>query len=114
MRRRLAVPQPGAGGAGGDLLRYPLLERLQVNQPPASCIGDLAAMLRERFTCSNEKAVRELGYRPRTLEEMFRDCHGWLAGSGRLADAAVPGPAGLTAGRPRGRPGPGCRTPPGP
>jgi dihydroflavonol-4-reductase len=45
---------------------------------------ELSAGMCERYTCSSEKAVRELGYRPRTLEEMVRDSRDWLVEEGYL------------------------------
>jgi nucleoside-diphosphate-sugar epimerase len=43
-----------------------------------------AEMSSRDFLCSNEKAERELGHRPVSLESMFRDCHEWMVREGRL------------------------------
>jgi nucleoside-diphosphate-sugar epimerase len=50
---------------------------------------EIAAAMCETYTCSSEKAERELGYRPRTLEEMVRDCRDWLVKEGYLALASA-------------------------
>ena len=52
--------------------------------------ASLAALRGNRFI-SHERAQRELGYRPRGLEETIRDTVGWLAEKGFLVPpAAVP------------------------
>jgi dihydroflavonol-4-reductase len=50
---------------------------------------ELAAAMCEKFTCSSDKAERELGYRPRTMEEMVRDCRDWLVREGYLVLASA-------------------------
>ncbi|SEP68927.1 dihydroflavonol-4-reductase [Solimonas aquatica] len=39
---------------------------------------DAVALMSENFYCSSERAVRELGYAPETLECMLGDCRDWL------------------------------------
>ena len=44
----------------------------------------IAQLLTSRHTCSSEKAIKELGYTQRTLEEMLQDNYVWLVKEGFL------------------------------
>jgi nucleoside-diphosphate-sugar epimerase len=50
-----------------------------------------AEYLIHRNVVSSERAARELGYRPPTLDEALGDYHGWLLGEGLLAARAQRG-----------------------
>lgn len=41
-------------------------------------------MLSERVFSDSGRAIRELGYRPSSLEEMLRDCYEWMVDAGML------------------------------
>jgi nucleoside-diphosphate-sugar epimerase len=49
-----------------------------------------AAFLCADLTCTSDKAVRELGYRPATLRKMLEDSHRWLIAEGFLTSPAPP------------------------
>ena len=49
----------------------------------------LADMLCETVLCRTEKAVRELGYEPSSLDEMLMDCYEWMVGAGMLPARAA-------------------------
>jgi nucleoside-diphosphate-sugar epimerase len=49
-----------------------------------------AAFLCADLTCKSDKAVRELGYSPATLQSMVADCYRWLIAEGFLAGASPP------------------------
>jgi len=69
-------------GAVMDLVGY-------VTRREPEITREISVTMCERYTCSSEKAERELGYRPRTLEEMVRDSRDWLAKEGYLALASA-------------------------
>ena len=43
-----------------------------------------AAFLCADLTCKSDKAIRELAYRPATLQAMVTDCYRWLIAEGFL------------------------------
>lgn len=45
---------------------------------------DAVALLSENLYCSSRRAQQELGYEPRELETMLRDCRDWLYEAGLL------------------------------
>jgi nucleoside-diphosphate-sugar epimerase len=48
---------------------------------------ELAAILSADLVCRSDKAIKELGYQPQSLDVMFRDCYDWLAAEGLLRAA---------------------------
>lgn len=45
---------------------------------------DAVALLAENLYCSSERAQKELGYQPQTLEKMICDCRDWMYETGLL------------------------------
>ena len=39
---------------------------------------ELAAMVTANIVCRSDKAMRELGYRPASIETMLKDCIDWM------------------------------------
>ena len=52
---------------------------------PVIVTPELIDVFADTYRCRIDKAVRELGYRTHTLDEMLADCHAWLRDEGLLA-----------------------------
>jgi hypothetical protein len=51
--------------------------------------AESAAIVCGSIICRSDKAMRELDYRPASLETMFRDCIDWMVGENILRQPAV-------------------------
>ena len=51
---------------------------------------ELAAFLSGNIICRSDKAMRELDYRPTSLEAMFKECIDWMVAEDLVAPRAVP------------------------
>lgn len=80
LRRRVVALHPGILNAYARIEEWiaPLFGR----EPDVTC--DAVALLSQNFYCSSRKAQEELGYKPRSLQEMVRDCMEWMRSAGLL------------------------------
>jgi dihydroflavonol-4-reductase len=52
--------------------------------------AESAAIVSANIICRSDKAVRELGYQPASLESMFRDCIDWMIAEDLIRAKAAP------------------------
>jgi len=80
LKRRVLAMHPGILGAYARVEEWiaPIFGR----EPDFT--RDSVLLLSQNLYCSSRKAQNELGYRPRPLSEMVRDCRDWLQGAGML------------------------------
>ncbi|MEQ1438177.1 NAD-dependent epimerase/dehydratase family protein [Fontimonas sp. SYSU GA230001] len=80
LRRRYVALHPGVLKAYARLEEWiaPMFGR----EPDITL--DAVALLAQNFYCHSRKAQKELGYRPRPLEEMVQDCRDWMRSAGLL------------------------------
>lgn len=45
---------------------------------------DAVDLLSQNFYCDSSRAIKELGYKPQTLEAMIKDCYQWMRKQGKI------------------------------
>ena len=66
------------------VLSYLSLGGSYVTRSEPDITPEKVRLLSGDLRCRSDKAVRELGYRPASLEKMIRDSYRWLTSTGRL------------------------------
>jgi dihydroflavonol-4-reductase len=73
------------------------ISRMTGKEPRISI--ESAAMVCGSIICRSDKAMRELDYRPASLETMFRECIDWMIAENLIRPRAIHGPPGAHAGK---------------
>lgn len=80
VRRRIMAVHPGILNAYAFVEEW--LAPMFGREPDIT--HDAVALLAQNFYCHSTKAQNELGYRPKALDEMVRDCRDWMRAAGLL------------------------------